>query len=87
MAPPGGVPENRIMIKDISEQDACAPQLNTLCTCEIPSAGATLEMSLYRLRPKRVSFFYYSECNIFDERFAHNIALAQQLLNDTHFST
>lgn len=48
MAPPGGAPENRIMIKR---------QLNTLRTCELPSAGATLEILLSRLRLELMSLF------------------------------
>lgn len=41
----GGAPESKMMAKDTSEKDV-HPQLRT---CEIPSTGATLEMSL---RPK-----------------------------------
>lgn len=41
----GGAPESKTMAKDTCEKDVHAQ----LRTCEIPSAGATLEMSL---RPK-----------------------------------
>ena len=36
------------------------PQLHTHTrTCQVPSAGATLKMSRYRLRTKRIAFFIF----------------------------
>lgn len=87
MAPPGGVAENRITIKDLSEQDACAPTTEYSAHMWDSQRRCDPGIVTVPIAPKANFIFYHSECNIFDEIFAHNIALAQQLLTDTHFST
>lgn len=94
MAPPGGVPENGIMMKDISEQGACAPTTeysahmwDSQLRCDPGNGTVPIGPKAFTRKYKRISFCIILTAYILDEIFSHNIALAQQLLTDTHLST